>query len=104
MSDLPVELAFLDRPDPAYDKPNTVVQVHGATYQWVAWHRGGHVTLAIGKRHLRSSADQYTTLCGVNVPTRGRRVAATDGSIWHTGDCANCMREAAKLGAVRGAV
>lgn len=85
-----------------YDKDDTFVQLHGARYQWVAWHRGGHVTLQVGKRHLRVPGEPRT-LCGVLVGRGSTRVSPADldprFTGWHTGDCSRCVREVAKRGA-----
>jgi hypothetical protein len=81
-----------------YDAESTFVTLHGVRLQWVAWHRGGANTLAVGKRHLRLPGEAKT-LCKVLVGRGSKRVSpavVSGAASWHTGDCSRCVREAAR--------
>lgn len=88
-----------------YDTDDTFVEMNGGRYQWVAWHRGGHVTLQIGKRHLREPGS-FRTLCGTAIGSGSTRVSPSAGvqgasAYWHTGDCSRCLNRAAVIEADR---
>jgi hypothetical protein len=83
-------------------KPGMSKPVEGRPgLRWVAWHQGGAITLAIGKRHIvvadgldPQGATPRETLCGRRWRRRDE-VAPND--YWTTGDCKTCLKRLERL-------